>query len=288
MMKPVQDEPDRAADALPALDSPYTLTDEQIAAYQRDGFALLRTVASPDEVAAYRTLITKRMADFAQGYKPLDQRDTYGKAFIQLSNIWEQSASVAKFTQARRFARIAAELMGVEGVRLYHDQALYKEPGGGHTPWHQDQQYWPLDGVPCVTLWMPLVDASENMGTMRFAAGSQNLGYLGPQNISDDSEVRFQQMIADKGYSIHAAGAMTAGDATFHNGWTLHGAPGNTSPSVTREVMTIIYLADSGVISTPDSGQRENDLARWFPGLGPGDTAASPLNPVVYHREQAA
>lgn len=272
--------------SLPLLDSPYPLTDTQISEYQQNGFAFLRGVASPEEVAAYRTFITGQTNEYAKGYKPLDQRDTYGKAFIQLSNIWEREPAVAKFTLARRFARIAAELMGVDGVRVYHDQALYKEPGGGHTPWHQDQQYWPLDGVPCVTLWMPLVDAAENMGTMRFAAGSQDLGYLGPQNISDDSETLFQQMIADKGYETHAVGAMQAGDATFHNGWTLHGAPGNASPSVTREVMTIIYLADEGIISVPDSKQRANDLSRWFPGLKAGDSAASALNPLVYHKEK--
>ena len=275
-----------SVESLPPLDTPYSLTDAQIAEYQRNGFALLRSVASPEEVAAYRTFITGLTNEYAKGYKPLDQRDTYGKAFIQLSNIWERDAAVAKFTLARRFARIAAELMGVEGVRLYHDQALYKEPGGGHTPWHQDQQYWPLDGVPCVTLWMPLVDAAEEMGTMRFATGSQTLGYLGPQNISDDSEALFQQMIADKGYEVQAVGAMKAGDATFHNGWTLHGAPGNASSGITREVMTIIYLANDAIISTPDSRQRENDLSRWFPGLKAGDAAASPLNPLVYHKEK--
>jgi ectoine hydroxylase-related dioxygenase (phytanoyl-CoA dioxygenase family) len=272
--------------SLPALDSPYPLTDAQIRGYQSSGFALLRGVASTDEVAAYRTFITGITNEYAKGYKPLDQRDTYGKAFIQLTNLWQRNEAIARFTRARRFARIAAELMGVDGVRLYHDQALYKEAGGGHTPWHQDQQYWPLDGVPCVTLWMPLVDADESMGTMRFAAGSQDLGYLGPQNISDDSEVRFGEMIADKGYEVHSVGAMKAGDATFHNGWTLHGAPGNSSRDTTREVMTIIYLADGGVISEPDTKQREGDLAAWFPGLKPGDIAASPLNPLVYHKEK--
>ena len=282
----VQEEQTHTLESLPPLLSPYPLTDTQIAEYQRNGFAFLRGVASPEEVAAYRTFITGLTNEYAKGYKPLDQRDTYGKAFIQLSNIWERDAAVAKFTLARRFARIAAELMEVEGVRLYHDQALYKEPGGGHTPWHQDQQYWPLDGVPCVTLWMPLVDAAEDMGTMRFAAGSQALGYLGPQNISDDSESLFQQMIADRGFDVRAVGGMKAGDSTFHNGWTLHGAPGNASPSVTREVMTIIYLADNGIISVPDSKQRENDLSRWFPGLKAGDPAASAINPLVYHKEK--
>ena len=59
---------------------------------------------------------------------------------------------------APRFAEVAARLLGVEGVRLYHDQGLFKEPGGGPTPWHQDGYYWPLDTERTITLWMPLVD----------------------------------------------------------------------------------------------------------------------------------
>jgi hypothetical protein len=37
--------------------------------------------------------------------------------------------------------------MEVEGVRLYHDQALFKEAEGGITPWHADHTiglYQPL------------------------------------------------------------------------------------------------------------------------------------------------
>jgi len=271
---------------LPALDSDYPLSAEQIAAFQKNGHVLLRGIASPEEVAPYRAVITEMTNEFAKRYKPLEERDTYGKAFIQFSNLWELNESARKFVCARRFARIAAELMGVDGVRLYHDQALYKEAGGGHTPWHQDQQYWPLDGVKCVTLWMPLVDADAEMGTMRFASGSQKLGYIGHQDISDESETRWSEFVAEKGYPITYVGAMKAGDATFHNGWTLHGAPGNVSPDRTREVMTIIYLEDGATITPPDSPSRENDLKRWFPRMKPGDPAASALNPLLYHKEK--
>ncbi len=270
---------------LPDLNSDYPLSSEQVAHYQTNGWALLRSVAAPDEVMPYREVITSMTNEFAKRYAPIEQRDTYGKAFIQFSNIWEISEDVKKFVMARRFAKIAAELMGVKGVRLYHDQALYKEPKGGHTPWHQDQQYWPLDGVKCVTLWMPLVDASAAMGTMRFASGSQALGYLGHENISDDSEARFDNLIKDKGYALSYAGDMAAGDATFHNGWTLHGAPGNADLERTREVMTIIYLEDDATISVPDHANRENDLKRWFPGQKPGEKVASPLNPLLYHQD---
>jgi ectoine hydroxylase-related dioxygenase (phytanoyl-CoA dioxygenase family) len=131
---------------------------------------------------------------------------------------------------------------------------------------------------------MPLVDADEKMGTMRFAAGSQALGYLGPLNISDDSEAQLADLVRQKGFPIEYAGAMRAGDATFHDGWTIHGAPGNESPTETREVMTIIYVEDGVRITEPDSPQRQNDLRRWFPGLKPGDPAASAINPLVYRK----
>ena len=276
--------PDIALDTLPPLDSPYPLTAEQIAGFQKNGFALLRRVAAPDEVAAYRALLHDTTMAHNRNTTPLAERDTYGKAFIQVGNLWKKSEAAAKFTLSRRFAQIAADLMGVDGVRIYHDQALYKEAGGGHTPWHQDQQYWPLDGAKCVTLWMPLVAADENMGTMRFASGSQALGYLGHQNISDDSDARWGKLVEEKGYAITYAGAMQAGDATFHDGWTLHGAPGNQSPDQTREVMTIIYVENNARITPPDSPSRENDLRSWFPGLKPGDFAASDLNPLVYSK----
>ncbi len=73
---------------------------------------------------------------------------------------------------------------------------------------------------------------------------------------------------------------MVAGDATFHSGWTLHNALPNTSQTM-REVMTIIYFADSAHITEPDNSGRERDLQNWLGGLKPGDRANGPLNPVI-------
>ena len=269
-------------DSLPLLSDSYALNPADIEKYQSEGFVLLRGLASAQEVEPYRQIITQATNEFAKTYKPIEERDTYGKAFIQFINLWTRDEAVAKFTLASRFAEVAAKLMGVNSVRLYHDQALYKEPGGGKTPWHQDQQYWPLDGVKCVTLWMPLVDVTADMGTLNFAVGSQALGYLGPLNISDTSDDELENKIKENAYPVVNVGDMKAGDVTFHDGWTIHGAPGNLSATTTREVMTIIYIDADAVITEPDSPQRENDLATWFPGLKPGDAAASPLNPVVF------
>lgn len=119
---------------VPTLDSDYRLEESSIEAFRKDGFVLLRGLASSEEVSFYRQSIAASTEEFAKSYKPLEERDTYGKAFIQNINIWERDEMVAKFTLARRFAKVAAELMGVKGVRIYHDQALYKEPQGGATP----------------------------------------------------------------------------------------------------------------------------------------------------------
>ena len=270
-----------SSDTLPDLSTSYMLLPEHIEHYRQNGFVLLRSLVTKEEIPQFREAITASTDAIAKSYKPLEERDTYGKAFIQNMNLWLHDETVRRYTLAKRFAKVAADLMGVSAVRLYHDQALYKEPNGGPTPWHQDQQYWPLDGVKCVTMWMPLVDCTKDMGTMRFAAGSQAVGYLGPLNISDDSDAVLEDLIEQRNYEIRYAGDMMAGDATFHDGWTIHGALGNASSDQTREVMTVIYIEDGAVITAPDSPQRENDLKTWFPGLKPGDLAASELNPLI-------
>lgn len=272
----------------PSLDTDYPLTEEQIAHFREHGHVCLRGICPPEAIEYYREAINRvtnlRRKKLAP--KPIEERDTYGKAFLQMSNIWEDGDDdVKRFVMARRFAKVAAQLVGEEGMRLYHDQALYKEGHGGLTPWHQDQHYWPLDTNHCITMWMPLVDVTRNMGTMNFASGSHQEGYLGNIPISDESEAMFERYCKDKGFGITNYGDMAAGDATFHNGWTLHGAPGNETDTI-REVMTIIWHPD-GIEILPVGDERWNDnrrtdLRTWFPGQKPGEPAVSPKNPLVY------
>jgi ectoine hydroxylase-related dioxygenase (phytanoyl-CoA dioxygenase family) len=267
--------------SLPELASDYALSAEQLNSFREQGYILLRGVASLEEIAAYRPLLNRAVERFNTETRALEERDTYGKAFLQIVNLWERDEEVRRFSLARRFAKIAADLMGVDGVRIYHDQALFKEPGGGPTPWHQDHYYWPLETDHMITMWMPLVPVSAGMGPPRFASGSHRLGYLGDLPISDKSEEELSELIAERGFSAHLSDAFQPGDATFHAGWMLHSTPGN-STSVMREAMAIIYHEMKARLIEPDSASRQADLERWFPGLKPGDVAASQLNPIVY------
>lgn len=270
---------------LPDFSTAYAVDEAARAAYRRDGHVYLPAVASAAEVAAYRPAIAAFVRRKKQDVLPLAQRDAYHQAFLQVANLWEEDPVVARFTCARRFAGIAAQLLGVQGVRLYHDQALFKEAGGGATPWHQDQYYWPLEGDSCITMWMPLVDVPEEMGVLTFASGSHRTRCLLAQAISPESDAGLSRLVEERGYAI-ARRAMRAGDATFHSGWTVHMAPPNNTEQM-REVMTVIYFADGLRICAPDNPHRPADLARFFPGQHPGELAGSPLNPLLYHEARS-
>lgn len=266
---------------LPSLEETIHLQPEQIQAFRKDGHTLIKEVLRPGEVSAFREVINEAAYQYNTETRALHERDTYGRAFLQIMNLWEVDENVKEFTLAKRFAKIAADLLGVENVRIYHDQALYKEPGGGFTPWHQDQYYWPLDTNNTVTMWMPLIDIDVDMGMLTFASGSHTAGFVENIAISDESEALLEKFIKDKGFNVSRAKTMKAGDATWHYGWTLHSAPGNKSNTTTREVMTIIYFAEGAHVTEPQNKHQENDRNKWLGGLKPGEKAASPLNPLV-------
>ncbi len=264
-----------------SLADEYVLSKADIDRFNNDGWVLLRSVCSPEEIATYEVAIRSAALQHNRETRPLEERDTYGKAFLQIMNLWRVHPKAAEFTLARRFASIAARLLKVDRVRLYHDQALFKEPGGGPTPWHQDGFFWPLDQAKTVTMWMPLVDVPIEMGSMSFADGSHKGGIISLEDgISDASEAFYEQYVCDRGLEVRTSGEMRAGDATFHTGLTLHKAPNNPTDRL-REVMTIIYFADGQTIQEPKNDFQANDVASWFPGLKPGDLAASELNPVL-------
>lgn len=266
---------------LPSLDDRKIVTENEIESFRSNGHVLISEIMSRKEIDAYRPAILNATEKLNTEKRKLEDRDTYGKAFLQIMNLWELDESVQQFTLAKRFAGIAADLLGVPNVRIYHDQALFKEPKGGFTPWHQDQYYWPLDTLNTVTMWMPLIDISEEMGMLTFASGSHRSGFVENVAISDESEAKLEKFIDDNGFSISRPQSMKAGDASWHYGWTLHSAPGNASETVTREVMTIIFFADGAKVTQTQNEHQEADRNRWLGGLEAGAMAASDLNPLI-------
>lgn len=262
------------------LDSPYEIDSEALASFDEHGFVKLAGVLSESTIAAYEPEITGKVIELNTQQVPLAERDTYGKAFLQVMNLWRHSEAVREFASSRRLARIAAQLLGVKGVRLYHDQALYKEPGGGITPWHADQYYWPFTTDRCVTVWVPLQDTPDEMGPLGFAAGSHRFEFGRDLEISDESQQVLQTALAEQRFP-EATTPYRLGDVSYHLGWTFHRAGPNRSDQP-RRVMTVIYMDADMTIDEPVNEYQHNDLRSWMPGCSPGDIAASPLNPVLY------
>ncbi|SEF86621.1 phytanoyl-CoA dioxygenase family protein [Paenibacillus sp. UNC499MF] len=258
------------------------LSPGQLEEYRSMGHVYAGRVAADEDVAVLRSLVRELVRTCVKEERPLEERDDFGRAFLQLINLWQRDEAVKKFVFARKFARMAADLMETDGVRLYLDQIFYKEPGGGPTPWHQDGAYM-LRFKPdkLITLWMPLTDIPDEMGSLRFISGAHEIERMkNSGNILLDA---VRRGLPETGYK-----GMKAGHATFHSGWTPHSALANPTDSM-REVLTITYIAEDAVIADPEDNEaRRKHLETYFPGRKPGERADSPLNPVLYRRGEDA
>lgn len=265
---------------LSALDESFYLSPEQIDFYREHNYIKLKQVLPPDVLEHYSQIIAKKVKELNTQHLPMNQRDTYGKAFLQIMNIWTKSEEVKRFVFSKRLARIATELMGVSGVRMYHDQALFKEPGGGFTPWHADQYYWPLANDNTVTAWIPMQPVPLEMGPLEFSAGSQRIPLGRNLKIGDDSEAYIAKTLRINDFP-HIVEPYELGEVSFHSGWIFHRAGANQTDQM-RQVMTVIYMDMDMRLKAPENPNQQNDWDTWCPGAAIGEVVDTPINPIIY------
>lgn len=265
---------------LDELNSPYALTREQIEGYHKNGYIKLRNVLSPEVIDHYGSEITRLVKELNRQAKPMEERTTYEKAFLQIINLWTRSDVVKEFAFSKRLAQIAAELMGVQGVRMYHDQALYKEPGGGITPWHADQYYWPVSNNNTTTVWVPLQKTPIEMGPLAFCVGSQHFESGRHLAISDESEREIQRSFQKQNYPVDET-PFDLGDVSYHMGWTFHRAGANTTDEP-RAVMTVIYIEDGIRLIEPKTKHHQADRNAFISTTEVGEVVDGPLTPVIW------
>jgi len=263
------------------LKQPYVLTSGQLDFYRENGYIKLKQVLDEEALLFFNNAISKRVELLNMETRPLEERTTYGKAFLQLFNLWREDEVVKQLVFSKRLARIATELMEVDGVRIYHDQALYKEPGGGITPWHADQYYWPLETEKTVTAWIPLQQTPLEMGPLEFSAGSQRIVSGRELEIGDESERLIMEKLRVTDFT-HVVEPFDMGEVSFHSGWVFHRAGANNSGDM-RKVMTIIYMDAAMKLKQPDNKNQINDWHTWCPGAVVGETINTPINPIIYH-----
>ena len=262
------------------LEEPFLLSTEQIDFFKHNGFVKLKNVLTPEAIDYLNKTISTEVQRLNTQHLPMEERDTYGKAFLQIMNIWTKSELVKEIVFSKRLAKIASDLLGVPGVRLYHDQALYKEPHGGITPWHADQYYWPLANDSTVTVWIPLQETPLEMGPLEFSSQSFKLTAGRDKEIGDESQQLLNETLEKEGFK-HVVEPFEIGEVSFHRGWLFHRAGANNTDKM-RGVMTMIYMDKDMILKQPENKNQIVDWETWCPGAEVGKGIDTPINPILY------
>ena len=246
--------------------------------FNDEGFIVIRDVFEPSEIEFYREVVKEAIKERKQfDERALEDRSEYEKSFTQCQNLWEDYIDIRKLTFDQRICKIASELLDVDAIRLWHDQALVKESGGRETDPHHDQPYWPIKEAKTITAWIPLCDVDQTNGQLGFYPGSHKLSdkkfidifsgkvsekeFLETSNLKSD-EISYQEL--------------KAGDVSFHHGLTFHRAKPNLS-NKDRIVHTAIFFADG---STRGDDKFHFSVDR--PEIKVGQKIESDVTPLAY------
>jgi ectoine hydroxylase-related dioxygenase (phytanoyl-CoA dioxygenase family) len=245
--------------------------------FARDGFVVTPDVFTEKELRRYGAVVDEEVVRrTATDRRELHEKSTYEQSFVQCMRLWETNPEIRPLTLHRGLAEIAATLLGVEAVRLWQDQALYKEPGGRITDPHQDAPFWPVGDAPMISAWIPFEGSTIESGAMAYVPGSHKAGRLRPVDITHTTVPYDILQDPALGGSAPVVVEAPIGSVVWHHGMTVHQAAVNQTDRV-RRVFTVVYLAD---------GFRK--VGQWptFPldrdGVGDGDLMAGPGMPIVW------
>ena len=155
------------------------LDEQTVEKFQREGFVKTDSSLTSAELIEYAGAVDTEVAiRTAADQRDISEKSTYEQSFIQCMRLWETSEAVRALSCHPGLAGMAAQLLGVRSVRLWQDQALYKEPGGRETTAHQDETFWPIGKAPLVSAWIPFDAVTPNNGAMAYVPGSHRVGSL--------------------------------------------------------------------------------------------------------------
>jgi phytanoyl-CoA hydroxylase len=226
------------------------LTQDQIERYRENGFLVIEGFLSPEELAEWRRCTEEAVADRLRDDRLHNQRDPddyYARVFTQCLRLADTHEGMRRLMFDPALGRAAAELAGIDGIRIWHDQALIKPAYGNPTGWHLDNPYWSFSSPDAISLWVALDDATLSNGCMYYIPGSHrtarfdNVG-IGP-NLGDLFKVYPEWLAIDP-----KACPCPAGSAVYHNGLTAHGAGANMSNRA-RRAMTCAYMPDGATFN---------------------------------------
>ena len=223
------------------------LTGAQISSYRENGFLIIEDFLDREELDNWREIVGEAVSlrddnRLPEGSYHTSQKTEGETVFRQRINLWMDHAGVRALMLDHRLGKMAADLEGVDGIRIWHDQALIKMPWSNPTSWHQDNPKWSFASEHAITIWVALDDVTIQNGCMFFMPGSHK------QRLDD-----FQADGGHVGAMFNAYPELSrmepvpviipAGGCSFHNGLMVHAANANMTP-YPRRAFTCAYMPD--------------------------------------------
>ena len=226
LSEPVED----LASTYEILGTDYEVSDEQRSSLWEHGWTPVPGLLDAPAIEAIRSVLAN-----------VTRMDAGEAALVvKYSGGWEQPFMMGVAT-SRRFGSVVAGLTEEPVSVFAQDVSFFKEPGCPHIVYHQDHSHFPFDRRGCLSLWVALVDMTEDMGSLRYLEGSHTEGPLGFQSDSvGDPDIR-DQFPELKQRKVVAGGPIKAGDARAHWDLTVHGS-GPNDGTYAREAWVARYI----------------------------------------------
>ena len=259
---------------------------QQVEQYRQQGFIVIEGFLDAQELEVWREATREAMIlrlNEGRVAAPLNNQvdpDTfYAQVFTQCINLKNIHAGMAKLILDERLGRVAGTLAGVQGVRIWHDQALVKPAYGNHTAFHMDDPFWSFSSPDAISIWLALDDATVENGCLWYLPGTHREARFDPTGIGENLGDLFKAYPQWKKIKALPA-ACPAGSAVLHNGLIAHGAGVNMTP-FPRRAMTCGYMPDGSTFN----GQRNVLPEDYFNSLKVGDVLNNDeINPLIWRR----
>ena len=200
--------------------NPTSLTAEQVADFNRNGYVMGIRIFDTEEITAIRQyfneLLARTLAAGGNSYSISTAHLRYGRVYDIL-------------TDPRIVARVK-DLVG-ENVVAWGSHFFCKMPGDGkRVSWHQDSSYWPLTPSMAVTVWLAIDDATVENACMRYIPGTHKFGHLTyTLSENDESNVLNQTVEGAESFGQPINVELKAGEISIHSDLLLHGSEANES-----------------------------------------------------------
>ena len=260
------------------------VSQSDIDAFQHDGVVLIKGLFA-DHVDTIRAGIERNMTEPGPYAAENLKAGEGGRFFDDYCN-WTRIPEFEDVVRNSPAGAVAADLMQSNGVQMFHDHVLVKEPGTSKpTPWHQDSPYYFVQGQQTVSFWSPVDPVTD--ATLRCVAGSHlwpkpvlPTRWLNEDNFYPDDDAYMAVPDPDAEGMTVVEWQMEPGDAVAFNYGVLHGARGNTSTTRRRAFSLRLVGDDARFVERP------GPTSPPFPGhdMTPGQKLREDWFPEIYHR----